>query len=105
MEEMGNRHYNNIKNSLKKKQKVKLAFELLQGLQTIPDERLNGETKNLIDILFDLQSVMKRSEIEDFVKHILRMLKDTLSQEQNKKGLHYLSQFKNLKNLGSSVNE
>lgn len=103
MEEMGKSHYRTIRDFLEKKHKIKFSFELLQRLPLIPDDKLNGGTKDFIEILFDLQSVMKRSEIENFIRHILRMMKDTLSPGQNRAGLHHLSRFENIKELDSSL--
>lgn len=100
---MGKSHYLAIKELLSRKEKLKLVFELTKGLQSISDEKLNGETKDLIDILLDLQILMKRNEMEELVKHILSMMKDTLSPEQNRAGLNYLSRFKNYRKISSSV--
>ena len=70
---------------------------------TIPDEELNGGTKPLIEVLFDLKSVMNTAKIRSFIENILRMLKDSLKPEQIKEGILYLERFENFYSLEDTV--
>ena len=100
---IGKKHYDLIRNHLEKGQKERLASELLQGLLTIPDEELNGGTKPLIEVLFDLKSVMNTAKIRSFIENILRMLKGSLKPEQIKEGILYLKRFENFYGLEDTV--
>jgi len=100
---IGKKHYELIRNHLKKRQKERLASELLQGLITIPDEELNGGTKLLIEVLFELEPIMKVNETESLIENILRMVKDSLKSEQIEAGLLYLERFEEFYGLEDRV--
>ncbi len=102
---IGRKHYELIKEHLKKVQKVRIASDLLLGLSSIPDAELNGETKPLLEVLFDLKSSMDANKIESFVGNILRMLEDSSKPEQKREGILYLERFENLYGLKNRVKD
>ncbi|MBW3014635.1 hypothetical protein KY335_05340, partial [Candidatus Woesearchaeota archaeon] len=102
---IGKKHYDLVNELLEEQQKRRILFELLLKLTRMPAEELNEEIRPLMEVLLDLQHVMKKSDTENFLRNILRMLKRSDNAKQRRSGLEYLGQIEKLYGLKDLVLE